>query len=186
VQAIISFNGQMSTVSGRFATVEGKITVQGPQLQFGKEARSTPAGAWDEATFAKMALMGSWQAGHNAFYMGRHGASVYDQQYPDCRHQDCVTQMLDGAATASSAVAAGCAMAGIAPCAGVAGFTSLGLSTVGAGWTTWNALQEKGSALDVAVAVTTLRLGTKSPYIGLGASVFQWAWDAFIVPWENN
>ncbi len=70
VQAIISFNGQMSTVSGRFATVEGKITVQGPQLQFGKEAPSTPAGAWDEATFAKMALMGSWAGRfHNAFYM---------------------------------------------------------------------------------------------------------------------
>ena len=124
VQATVSYGGMLSTVSGNFATVNGQITVQGPQLHFGKDAPSTSAGAWGEATFARMALMGSWQADHNAFYMGRHGVSVYNQQYPDCRHQDCVTQALDGAATASSAVAAGCTLAGAAPCAVIAGGTS--------------------------------------------------------------
>ncbi len=177
---------QPAILAGAALITEGKITVQGPQLQFGKEAPSTPTGAWGEATFAKMALMGSWQANHNAFYMGRHGASVYDQRYPDCRHQDCVTQALDAAATASSAVAVTCAMAGPNPCVAVAGFTSFGFSAVGAGWTIWNALQEKSSALDVAVAVPTLRVGTRSPQTGLGTSVFQWTWDTFVVPREHN
>ena len=67
VQATVSYGGMLSTVSGNFATVNGQITVQGPQLRFGKDAPSTSAGAWGEATFAKMALMGSWQADHNAF-----------------------------------------------------------------------------------------------------------------------
>jgi hypothetical protein len=68
--------------------------VQGPQFQFDKGAPHSPSSAWDEAVFARMALMGSWQADHNAFYMGRHGVSVYNQQYPDCRHQDCVAQTI--------------------------------------------------------------------------------------------
>ena len=101
-----------------------------------------------------MALMGSWQADHNAFYTGRHGVSVYNQQYQDCRHQDCVTQALDGAATASSAVATGCALAGPNACVGIAGGVRLVFGAAGTGRTVWNGLQEKGP-LDVAVAVTT-------------------------------
>ena len=123
-----------------------------------------------------MALMGSWQADHNAFYTGRHGVSVYNQHYPDCRHQDCVTQALDGAATASSAVAAGCAMAGVAPCAGVASATSFIFSGVGAGWTVANVLANNARPLDGAVAISTWRIGAKyglkaSGLVGLSASV---------------
>jgi len=189
VQAIVVYGGMLSTVSGNFATINGQITVQGPQLHFGKDAPSTPAGAWGEATFARMALMGSWHADHNAFYMGRHGVSVYNQRYTDCRHQDCVTQMLDGAATASSAVAAGCAMAGIAPCAGVAGATSFIFSGAGAGRTVLNVLANNARPLDGAVAVSTWRIGAKyglkaNGFVGLSVSIAQWAWDTFATPTE--
>jgi RHS repeat-associated protein len=186
VQAIISFNGQMSTVSGRFATVEGKITVQGPQLQFGKEAPFRYAEAWSELTFAQTARMGSWETGHNAFYMGRHGASVYDQRYPDCRHQDCVTQALDAAATASSAVAAGCAMAGAAPCALIAGSTSTFVGAVSTTRTAFISLTSQGSALDAAVSFGLFRAGMKaSPNVGLAINLAQWTWDATTARWEK-
>ncbi len=186
VQAIISFNGQMSTVSGRFATVEGKITVQGPQLQFGKEAPFRYAEAWSELTFAQMARMRSWETGHNAFYMGRHGASVYDQRYPDCRHQDCVTQALDAAATASSAVAAGCAIAGAAPCAAPFAIASVWISGFNTARTAFMALTADGSALDAAITIGLFRTGTKaSPNVSLILNLAQWGWDSATAKWEK-
>jgi hypothetical protein len=166
--------------------VEGKITVQGPQLQFGKEAPFRYAEAWSELTFAQTARMGSWETGHNAFYMGRHGASVYDQRYPDCRHQDCVTQALDAAATASSAVAAGCAMAGAAPCALIAGSTSTFVGAVSTTRTAFISLTSQGSALDAAVSFGLFRAGMKaSPNVGLAINLAQWTWDATTARWEK-
>jgi hypothetical protein len=186
VQAIVAYGGMMSTVSGQFATVNSQITVQGPQLQFGKDAPFTPAGAWGEVAFARMALMGSWQADHNAFYMGRHGVSVYNQQYPDCRHQDCVTQTLDAAATASSAVAVGCAMAGAAPCALIAGGTSTFIGAVNTTRTAFISLTSQGSALDAAVSFGLLRASMKaSPNVSLALNVAQWTWDAATATWEK-
>ena len=184
VQATVSYGGMLSTVSGNFATVNGQITVQGPQLHFGKDAPSTSAGAWGEATFARMALMGSWQADHNAFYMGRHGVSVYNQQYPDCRHQDCVTQALDGAATASSAVAAGCTLAGAAPCAVIAGGTSTFIGAIGTTRTAFLSLTAEGSILDASLSFGLLRASMKaSPNVSLALNMVQWTWDAATATW---
>jgi hypothetical protein len=186
VQAIVAYGGMMSTVSGQFATINGQITVQGPQLQFGRGASHSPSSAWGEAAFAQMALMGAWEPDHNAFYMGRHGVSVYNQRYTDCRHQDCVTQTLDGAATASSAVAAGCALAGVAPCALIAGSTSTFIGAVSTTRTAFISLTSQGSALDAAVSFGLFRAGMKaSPNVGLALNLAQWVWDATTARWEK-
>ena len=39
MQATVSYGGMLSTVSGNFATVNSQITVQGPQLHFGRMPR---------------------------------------------------------------------------------------------------------------------------------------------------
>ncbi|MCO5211235.1 MAG: hypothetical protein M9936_16200 [Caldilinea sp.] len=182
VQATVSYGGMLSTVSGNFATVNGQITVQEPQLHFGKDAPSTSAGAWGEATFARMALMGSWQADHNAFYMGRHGVSVYNQQYQDCRHQDCVAQTIDtvGVAGAGLMVASPLCGPAIELCATTGGFVSLGATGVGALWTGYQAYEGKMSSADIYVTATTAAVGltTKCPWINLAASIAQLIWDS--------
>ena len=130
--------------------------------------------------------MGSWQADHNAFYMGRHGVSVYNQHYPDCRHQDCVTQALDGAATASSAVAAGCTLAGAAPCAAPFAIASVWIGGFSTARTAFLALTAEGSALDAGVTIGVFRAGTKaSPNISLVLNLVQWGWDSATATWEK-
>ena len=182
VQATVSYGGMLSTVSGNFATVNGQITVQGPQLRFGKDAPSTSAGAWGEATFARMALMGSWQADHNAFYMGRHGVSVYNQHYQDCRHQDCVAQTIDtvGVAGAGLMVASPLCGPGVGVCFGVGrsvGFVSTG---AGVGWALIQAFNGNLSAQDIYMTSLTTATGvaTKSPWLNLVANIAQWLWDS--------
>ena len=66
-----------------FATVNGQITIAGAAASLRQGCPVHLCRRWGEATFARMALMGSWHADHNAFYMGRHGVSVYNQQYQD-------------------------------------------------------------------------------------------------------
>ena len=172
----------LSTVSGNFATVNGQTTVQGPQLHFGKDAPSASAGAWGEAIFARMALMGSRQADHNAFYMGRHGVSVYNQQYQDCRHQDCVAQTIDAVGVAGSGLTVASPVCG--PGAGVCSAVGIGISSGatigGTGWALFQAFNGKLTSEDIYMTSVTTAIGiaTENPWLDLAANVAQWIWDS--------
>lgn len=93
-----------------------------------------------------------------------------------------MTQALDAGATGSSAIAVGCAVSGLAPCAAVASIASTTFSTVGVSWTALNVISGRAEPIDGAIAVTTLRMGAQhglraNGYVGLGVSIFQWLWD---------
>jgi len=174
-----------SITTGRFITQGGKIKVADVRLnlQFCSYASDAFDNPWDEEQFAKMALTGFRMTGHFAFYNAT-GTSTCNQQYQDCRHEDCVTPVADGVAAGAATVAAGCALF-VGPgsiCAGAAGGVSTAASMVGAGTTFYYALNGQASEVDVFVAASTIivGLGTKSnPYVSAGASIFQAAWDYF-------
>lgn len=99
------YGGTGALLTGRFVTVGGRIMVAGVTMildfsvcPFAPEVSDL----WEEETFAKTALMGSWLPDHNAFYKGPYGVSVHDQQYQDCQHHDCVAQAIDAVGIAGS------------------------------------------------------------------------------------
>ena len=183
------YGGTGALLTGRFVTVGGRIMVAGVTMildfsvcPFAPEISDL----WEEETFAKTALMGSWLPGHNAFYKGPYGVSVHDQQYQDCRHHDCVTQALDAASTASAAVAVGCSMVGAAPCATPFAMASVGIGAFSTARTSFIALTTEGSALDVAVAIGLFRAGAKAnPNVSLMLNLMQWGWDLATATWEK-
>ena len=183
VEAFVVYDNQTAWVSGQFATQEGKIVVQNPQLRFSAGAPHSSGATWGELTFAKMALMGSWEGYHHAQYNSdRSFTSVYNQRYTDCRHQDCVAQTIDtvGVAGASLMVASPVCGPAVELCASVGGFVNLGATGVGALWTGYQAFKGNTSLADIYMTSTTTATGiaAKNPWINLAASIAQLLWDS--------
>ena len=183
VEAFVIYDNQTAWVSGQFATQEGKIVVQNPQLRFSAGAPHSSGATWGELTFAKMALIGSWEGYHHAQYNSdRSFTSVYNQRYTDCRHQDCVTQTIDtvGVAGASLMVASPVCGPAVELCASVGGFVNLGATGVGALWTGYQAFKGNTSLADIYMTSTTTATGiaAKNPWINLAASIAQLLWDS--------
>jgi hypothetical protein len=184
VETFVVYNNQTAWVSGRFATQEGKIVVEQPQIRFGANAPHTSTAPWwDERTFAHMAQMGSWEGYHHAQYFSdRSLTSVYNQRYTDCRHQDCVAQTIDtiGVAGAGLMVASPACGPAVELCASVGGFVNLGATGIGALWTGYQAFKGNTSLSDIYVSSTTTAIGiaAQNPWINLAASIAQLLWDS--------
>jgi hypothetical protein len=174
-------SGQQVNVNGagQFTVRNGKITVTNVSFSGNLQISYAELSDRDFAAFA-MAYGGENQ--HSSMYRSSTYATPYNHASTDCVHNDCVTQGLDGISTSASAVAVGCGLAGIAPCTVVAGGISTGASLIGTARTAYQALNAQATEIDVAVAATTfaLSIGRKNnPLVGLGGSLFQWAWDTY-------
>jgi hypothetical protein len=111
-----------------------------------------------------MALMGSWQAGHNAFYMGAMASA-----------SDTI-----GVAGAGLIVASPACGPGAGVCFSAGRITSTGATFVGGLWASYQALNGNMSLADVYVTSTTTAAGlaAKNPWINLAASIAQLLWDS--------
>lgn len=65
-------------------------------------------------------------------------------------------------------------------CAAPAEMVSTTASGVSLAWTGFQALRGNATDVDLAMAASTMTLGKNgNPYVAVGASVVQWAWDVF-------
>jgi RHS repeat-associated protein len=179
------YGGTGALLTGRFVTVGGRIMVAGVTMildfsvcPFAPEISDL----WEEETFAKTALMGSWLPGHNAFYKGPYGVSVHDQQYQDCRHEDCVVApTIDAVGMVGAGMVLGAPVCGPAApgCAAVG--AQIGTIATGAGiaWAFYQTATGDMTPEDVAVTGVTTIVGVvaKDPLVDLAANLAQFLWD---------
>ncbi|WP_298981366.1 RHS repeat-associated core domain-containing protein [Caldilinea sp.] len=184
VETFVVYNNQTAWVSGRFATQEGKIVVEQPQIRFGANAPHTSTAPWwDERTFAHMAQMGSWEGYHHAQYFSdRSLTSIYNQRYTDCRHQDCVAQTIDtiGVAGAGLIVASPACGSAVGICFGVGRGASTLATGAGVFWAGIQAFNGNLSREDMYMTslTTAVQVSTKNPWLNLAASLAQLLWDS--------
>jgi hypothetical protein len=184
VETFVVYNDQTAWVSGRFATQEGKIVVEQPQIRFGANAPHTSTAPWwDERTFAHMAQMGSWEGYHHAQYFSdRSLTSIYNQRYTDCRHQDCVAQTIDtiGVAGAGLMVASPACGSAVGICFGVGRGASTLATGAGVFWAGIQAFNGNLSGEDMYMTslTTAVQASTKNPWLNLAASLAQLLWDS--------
>ena len=179
------YAGTGALLTGRFITLGGRIMVAGVTMLLNVSICPFPsdvADLWEEETFAKTALMGSWLPGHNAFYTGPYGVSVHNQQYPDCRHHDCVAQAIDAAGVAGSGVMVASPLCGpaIEVCSAIGGGVSAGATVAGVFWAGVQAFNGNLSPEDIYMTSVTTAVGiaTDNPWLDLATNVAQWLWDS--------
>ena len=171
--------GYLQAFSGSFATVDGKIMLQGQSTMHTGVSGSSMTlldGLLSEqvgAAYGSIGIIGWYDLG------GSHSFStVYDQGRIDCRHQYCVALVLDGLSVTASTVAVGCAMAGQPECVAPAAAAGRFLGIVSVGYTALSVYRQNATTADVVVTTTTAVIGDFGPPVaGLYTGVVQSLYD---------